>query len=396
MRKLYYCTECGFIGNDEEGMQPVCPQCGATLHPSDFTQEYWESLSPVEKHKLKNQLFGNTQNAQQNPIPERVANYVYYCEHCNNLEVSTNPNVRMNCEACGAVRIPLGITENAWDNSSADEKRSILRDAVAKSKQPQRQSAPVHIQRPNARQTSRTAPNPRGTQNVPRKETQYDGLSIAALVLSFVPCLSIVGLVLAIIDIARNKSKHTLSYIALGVFALNIVTSVIYARPELTGKWASSPTDISQFDYKKDPYEKKVIIEDYNGKDKKVWIPSTYEIDGETYTVDLSEHDGVFVLNGRLFSVILGEGIVHAPANTFNSCGNLKYIYLPSTITAPEDRHIFDYTNDYTVYFGGSNDQWTEFIKNCKPDQYQYIPVYVNSRIKSTGGVEEGTLYNKN
>ena len=258
MRKIFYCTECGFIGSDEEGNQPICPECGATLFSTNYSLEYWKGLSPKEKHQVRNQLFGiaSESDTKETPIPERAStskvNYIYFCKNCNDLEIADKPRIDLLCEECGRYRIPLEITENEWDDLSNDDKRTMLTNAIAGA----RQEKPIQRQRAaqvddieffdvngassknriHSSINRKDVSNPRmySTNNTrsggyePKDKAQTDvmqfsTISIIGLVISWVPCFGIVGAILAIIDLAKYKTKHTLSIIALCVFMLSTV-----------------------------------------------------------------------------------------------------------------------------------------------------------------------------
>ena len=133
------------------------------------------------------------------------------------------------------------------------------------------------------------------------------------------------------------------------------------AEPENNSVWAADYTDISEFDYYLDG--ENLYIKDYNGREKKVRINSTYTIDGtERHVVALT--DGTFAL-GRVDSVIVPEGVKRVENNTFNSCG-IKFLYLPSTL---EDvpYGFWSYFHDMEkIYYGGTEEQ---FWSICEQDR---------------------------
>lgn len=127
--------------------------------------------------------------------------------------------------------------------------------------------------------------------------------------------------------------------------------------------WASEITPIDNFEYYLDG--EFVYIKDYKGKDKKVWIDSSYEIDGQNYSV-IEFKDGVFALD-NIDSAILPEGLIDLPKNTFNSCG-VKNVYIPSTLNMAESSKTFlgYFHNVETINYGGSEEQWNNFIGDTK------------------------------
>lgn len=70
------------------------------------------------------------------------------------------------------------------------------------------------------------------TSSMPEKKEilKNSSLSIWGLVLTILGCTSIIGLILIIIDLAKNDKtkKHTCSYVAIGVFVLYLIIGVGY------------------------------------------------------------------------------------------------------------------------------------------------------------------------
>ena len=160
------------------------------------------------------------------------------------------------------------------------------------------------------------------------------------------------------------------------------------------GIWAVSPTSISNFEYDLNPYDKEVSIKEYKGTDKKLWIPATYTLDGETYTTILDSY-GIFSHDDDIESIILADGIEKISSSCFNSCDELEYLYIPESVRKSGADSIFNYSSKYKeVYFGGNDTLWYAYVKDVRNDNLKYMPVYVNSHIGSSG-IEKGTLYDK-
>lgn len=125
------------------------------------------------------------------------------------------------------------------------------------------------------------------------------------------------------------------------------------ADKESNSVWLEGYTDINDFEYYIDGNE--IFLTDFNSREKKVRINSSYEIDGKTYNV--VSLDGVFTLN-NVTSVIIPEGVRSVADNEFNSCG-VKFLYLPSTLKDVGGEHFWDYFHDVErIYYGGSKEQW--------------------------------------
>lgn len=110
-----------------------------------------------------------------------------------------------------------------------------------------------------------------------------------------------------------------------------------------------------------------------------------------------NDDSGVFANSGDIESVIIGDGIKTIANNCFNSCSNLKYLYLPATVAASRFDGIFGYGNQFKeIYYGGNDTQWYAYVKDVDEEDLKYIPVYVNSKVNTgSGGIEKGTLYDK-
>ena len=116
--------------------------------------------------------------------------------------------------------------------------------------------------------------------------------------------------------------------------------------------WAEKVTPLSDFDYYID--EDKIILEDYKGRGKTIWISDSYKIGGKTYPVIAL--DGTFTLKS-ITSVIVPEGVTTIVDHTFNSCG-VKYLYLPSTLV---DFKGWSYFHDGDkLFYGGTERQFDE------------------------------------
>lgn len=70
MRKIFYCTCCGFTGSDEEGQAPSCPRCGQNLVPTGYPADDWHSMTAEQKRTVKEKLSGTYRGADSMEYPQ--------------------------------------------------------------------------------------------------------------------------------------------------------------------------------------------------------------------------------------------------------------------------------------------------------------------------------------
>lgn len=127
--------------------------------------------------------------------------------------------------------------------------------------------------------------------------------------------------------------------------------------------WLEGYTDISDFKYYIEGNE--IYLTDFNSKEQKVRIASSYEIDGEIYYV--VSLNGVFTLDD-VTSVIIPEGVRTVAQNEFNSCG-IDFLYLPSTLEDVGGNYFWNYFHNVEkIYYGGSEEQWNELCTVDRSD----------------------------
>lgn len=123
---------------------------------------------------------------------------------------------------------------------------------------------------------------------------------------------------------------------------------------------------ISDFDY--DISGDTVVLHGYDGKCKVLEIKPTYDIDGKTYTSDISDFQ-VGIGNKSVESVILCEGITQIYDSIFNS-SNVKSVYFPKTISNVTDKSLSylhpDDGEKIKIYYGGSQDEWGSIFTEYK------------------------------
>lgn len=175
-----------------------------------------------------------------------MSDFLYYCGKCNSLVADTYEDDEISCESCGKKMAPLHIDEDEWDAMSNDEKMSLL----AKYRNPEPQ---VRKSR-SATSSSRTKSVSSSQQysSYSNEKDYYDkfsGMSIAGFILSFLGCLSIVGLILGIVDLTKSREdgrKKGLSIAAIAISTAMLIASVAFTASALNGdsskKKDSAPT----------------------------------------------------------------------------------------------------------------------------------------------------------
>lgn len=138
-----------------------------------------------------------------------MSNYLFYCKNCNTLEADANINAKIRCGECGGRYHPLYITEEEWDSADGDTKRKIIRESSS------------YLTEKSANVSEKN-----NTDVKIRSSSKFSILSIVALVISLFGKLSIVGLILAIVDLlSKGSKKKTLSVIAICLSLLVFVSS---------------------------------------------------------------------------------------------------------------------------------------------------------------------------
>lgn len=172
---------------------------------------------------------------------------------------------------------------------------------------------------------------------------QSKGMAIAGIV------CSVLGMVLsysvALAAVNDTSSETTTSQVE--------VSGTEYVDPETDeesdGIWANKFTPINDFRYTIDEANSTITLERYQGEDTKIMLSPVYTIDGIDYKLISMGDDACFLSETYITSVYIPEGVTFVGASCFNSCAQLQYIYLPSTLEDIPDT-FFGYLDDYTVY----------------------------------------------
>lgn len=106
-----------------------------------------------------------------------------------------------------------------------------------------------------------------------------------------------------------------------------------------------------------------IKLEKYKGRCKILEIQPTYEIDGVTYTTDLSDFQ---IREDRVETFILQEGIKSINISAFNGC-EVKKVFYPSTMELVEDSSLayLDHRSDDSkiqIYYAGTEEEWNNIF----------------------------------
>lgn len=114
------------------------------------------------------------------------------------------------------------------------------------------------------------------------------------------------------------------------------------------GIWANKFTPIDDFRYTLDKNEKTITLVRYSGNDKKIMLSPVYTIGGEDYKLTSLGNDACFFGKIQITSIYIPEGVTYFGDSCFNSCSDLKYLYIPST--ANFSMGFVDYIGEHTLF----------------------------------------------
>lgn len=158
----------------------------------------------------------------------------------------------------------------------------------------------------------------------------------------------------------RNSMKVI---ILLLLWTFIIIVGMINEQEEKSlekNPWMNECTIISDFKYYLDGDE--VILDDYNGSDKKIKVCSTYMIDGKNYHV--TKFSGGLFSSGNIYSVILPDGLISMPNNTLSNY-HIKYVYIPSSLQFNDSSLFYRYFRGVKkIYYGGTKEEWKVLTGN--------------------------------
>lgn len=171
--------------------------------------------------------------------------YLYYCKNCNTLEGDVEDNIMLRCPDCNQRYYPLHVNDEQWENADNEEKRRILQHATMPEMSTRKTVNDVSSNRQQKQGKS-------SEKNFSKKQDSsggISGLSIAAFVISFLGCLSFIGLILGIVDLSKKDGKKkNLSIAAIIVSILMFILTLVLVgvggsssdKKELTNKSSKS------------------------------------------------------------------------------------------------------------------------------------------------------------
>ncbi len=177
----------------------------------------------------------------------------------------------------------------------------------------------------------------------------------------------------------KKISFKTIIFIFFAICIINALVSPNSSDSENKSVWATEDTSIDQFDYYLDGDY--VYLQKYKGRDNKIKIGTSYDIEGKEYQV-ASELGGLFALK-RVNSVILPEGIVTMENNIFNSCG-VEYVYIPKSLKTDESKYgFYNYFHDVKkIYYGGSKEEWAILTNDTDRSEIDAIEIIYDASIE--------------
>lgn len=135
---------------------------------------------------------------------------------------------------------------------------------------------------------------------------------------------------------------------------------------------------IDEFTYKISGSE--VFLESFDAKNKIIEIKPSYDIDGTTYTTNLSDFQ-VGIGNDSVETVILDEGITNINDSAFNSCA-VKKVFFPKSMQIVYDKTLSYLNPDegelIQIYYAGTQDEWANIFKE-----------YVRTKVGDAESAEE-------
>lgn len=188
--------------------------------------------------------------------------------------------------------------------------------------------------------------------------------------------------IMAVIAIWKSNKLDKKWKIILTV-VIAALCAVIAATNENASTWATTPTPISEFTYKIE--DNGIVIEDYDGSARNVYVASSYSVDGKEMPVTYL--DGTFALKS-VSSVIIADGVGGLSANCFNSSG-IKRLYIPKSVKSVDDA-FWSYFHDLnTIHYGGNEADWKKLCPNGIQDGQ--VQIVYNSSINSLMSEAETT-----
>lgn len=177
--------------------------------------------------------------------------------------------------------------------------------------------------------------------------------------------------------IDKKKKIIILTILWLFVLICGIVSSV-EEKKLAENPWATECTSISDFEYYLD--EEEIILEKYNGSDKRIKVCSTYKIEDKEYKI--TKFSGALFSSSGIHSVILPDGLITMPNNTLGG-SDIKYVYIPYTIKLEKTNYPFyKYFDDIEkIYYSGTKEQWTELTNNAAREDIDAKEIIYEAKI---------------
>lgn len=156
------------------------------------------------------------------------------------------------------------------------------------------------------------------------------------------------------IDVKHVVYNATISDLVFEYSADSVGLSQITEQKTPQNIWATEYTSLDDFDFYVDGDY--IILKKYIGKGDKVWLAREYDYEGKRYTV--SDTYERYIRFDNAMSIIIADGYRALSGSMFSS-RNLKYVYVPRSITAKgADGFFKNFNNVEKLYYGGSEQEW--------------------------------------
>ena len=123
-------------------------------------------------------------------------------------------------------------------------------------------------------------------------------------------------------------------------------------------------------------------------KDQKTLISYPIGKTAAAYTVPgtvTSIGEDAFAYNEHLTHITLLDGVTTINPRAFCFCEALTYVRIPASVTYIEMSAFLCSTDNLTVYYGGTEEQWNKLITECKVDDLYDVPVVYNAGSETPG-----------
>lgn len=282
---MYVCPECRKVfkvqGNDKK---VKCSNCASILKDMRVAIEDWETMDKFQREDIKNATC----------MPDEQAEVVEYIaepapEESKEINMNETAKPSGNKTRNSFFDDLNDASTNIVSETNNNESKSLF-DQNSMGSGSMISSMPEHESKNDT-----VSYNPQNTN----ERTGHSTLSIIAMILSILGCASIIGLILAIIDLVKSKyddNKHICSWIGVGFASFWILIGIGFG---LSGKGSNVAL----------PTQPKVQVKDNreNAGDTQVISQENDNRDDESSTTSATAGDEEFEKTGYLYENSIGD-----------------------------------------------------------------------------------------